>query len=234
MKIFVTATLLLLVASGALAQGTSIYDIQTGLVPAGTLVTPRGVVTGATPSGFFVAEAPYDGWRGIWVYTGSATPHGMVDGDDVQLCGVYEEYFGLSEVNIVAAGLYGSILKMGTLPMPAPNVVNAADIWNGGPDAEMWESCMITVQDGMEVTIAPNSFGEWYADALDGTQVMFDDFWYLPGDVMVGQCYNNATGILNYSFSAFKLEAFAEGIPVVNCTVPTDDVTFGELKARYR
>jgi len=234
MKIFVTAILLLLVASGALAQGTSIYDIQTGAIAAGTLVTPRGVVTGTTSSGFFVAEAPYDAYRGIWVYTGSANPHGMMPGDDVQLCGVYEEYFGLSEVNIVAAGLYGSVLKMGVLPLPAPNIVNAADLFGAGGDAEPWESCMITIQDGMEVTVAPNSFGEWFAAALDGTEVMFDDFWYDTTQVVVGQCYNNATGILNYSFSAFKLEAFADGIPVVNCTVPTAAVTFSDLKARYR
>ncbi len=48
------------------------------------------------------------------------------------------------------------------------------------------------------------------------------------------QCYNNATGILNYTFSDFKLEAFADGIPIVNCTVPTDRVSLGGLKALYR
>ena len=231
MKTVVIAILLLIAATGAFAQGTSIYDIQTGAVAEGTLVTPRGVVTGVTANGFFVAEAPYDAWRGIWVYSPG---HTMVAGDDVQLCGVYAEYYGLSEVDIVAAGLYGSVLKMGTLPVPAPNVVNAADIWNGGADAEAWESCMILVQDGMEVTVAPSAYGEWYATALDGTEVMFDDFWYDTSLVALMQCYNNATGILNFTFSDFKLEAFADGIPIVNCTVPTDRVTFGGLKALYR
>ncbi|MBE0567164.1 MAG: hypothetical protein IH621_14485 [Krumholzibacteria bacterium] len=231
MKIIVTAILLLVVATGAFAQGSSIYDIQTGLIAEGTLVTPRGVVTGVTANGFFVAEAPYDAWRGIWVY---APAHGMVPGDDVQLCGLYAEYFGLSEIDIVAAGLYGSVLKMGTLPVPAPNVVNAADIWNGGADAESWESCMITVQDGMEVTALPNTYGEWFATALDGTEVMFDDYWYDDTQVQLLQCYNNATGILNFSFGNFKLEAFADGIPIVDCAVPAAPVTFSELKALYR
>lgn len=231
MKTFVTAILLLIIATGALAQGSSIYDIQNGLIAEGTLVTPRGVVTGVTGNGFFVAEAPYDAWRGIWVYSPG---HTMMPGDDVQLCGVYAEYFGLSEVDIVAAGLYGSVLKMGVLPVPAPNVVSAADIWAGGPDAEAWESCMVLVQDGMEVTTAPNSFGEWFATALDGTEVMFDDFWYDDTQVALMQCYNNATGILTYSFSNFKLEAFADGIPIVDCTVPTEAVTFSDLKALYR
>jgi len=231
MKILVTVMLLLVLASGAMAQGTSIYDIQTGLVNTGTLVTPRGVVTGATANGFFVAEAPYDAWRGIWVYYPG---HTMVPGDDVQLCGVYAEYYGLSEVDIVAAGLYGSALKMGTLPVPAPNVVSAADIWNGGPDAEAWESCMITVQDGMQVTAAANAYGEWYATALDGTVVMFDDYWYDDTQVMLQQCYNNATGILNYSFNDFKLEAFADGIELVDCGVDAQDISFSSVKALYR
>ena len=231
MKAIVIAILLLILASGAFAQGSSIYDIQTGLIAEGTLVTPRGVVTGVTGSGFFVAEAPYDAWRGIWVY---APGHTQVPGDDVQLCGVYEEYYGLSEINIPAAGIYGSVLKMDTLPVPAPNVVTAAAIWGAGTDAESWESCMILVQDGMEVTATPNTYGEWFATALDGTEVMFDDFWYDTTLVEMMQCYNNATGILNYSFGAFKLEAFADGIPIVDCAVPTDEVTFGQLKALYR
>ncbi len=231
MKTFVIATLLIMGAAGAFAQGTSIYDIQTGLITEGSLVTPRGVVTGVTANGFFVAEAPYDGWRGIWVYRPG---HTVVPGDDVQLCGVYREYYGLSELDIPAAGLYGSVLKMGTLPVPPPNVVNAADIWGTGTDAEMWESCMILVQDGMEVSVMPNAYGEWFATALDGTEVMFDDFWYDDTIVQLLQCYNNATGILNYSFSAFKLEAFADGIPIVDCAVPTESVTFSDLKALYR
>ncbi|MFN2371060.1 MAG: hypothetical protein ABR506_07895 [Candidatus Krumholzibacteriia bacterium] len=231
MKIIVTAILLLVVATGAFAQGSSIYDIQTGLIAEGTLVTPRGVVTGVTANGFFVAEAPYDAWRGIWVYSPG---HTSVPGDDVQLCGLYVEYYGLSEIDIVAAGLYGSVLKMGTLPVPAPNVVNAADVWNGGADAESWESCMITVQDGMEVTALPNTYGEWFATALDGTEVMFDDYWYDESQVQLLQCYNNATGILNFSFGDFKLEAFADGIPIVDCAVPADAVTFSQLKALYR
>lgn len=231
MKTIVTAILFLIIATGAFAQGSSIYDIQTGLVAEGTLVTPRGVVTGVTSSGFFVAEAPYDAWRGIWVY---APGHTSVPGDDVQLCGLYEEYYGLSEINIPGADIYGSVLKMGTLPVPAPNVVNAADIWNGGADAESWESCMITVQDGMQVTTAANSYGEWFATALDGTEVMFDDYWYDDTTVMLNECYNNATGILNYSFSAFKLEAFADGIPVVDCAVSGEDMSFSSVKALYR
>jgi len=123
---------------------------------------------------------------------------------------------------------------MGTLPVPAPNVVSAADIWNGGPDAEAWESCMITVQDGMQVTAAANAYGEWYATALDGTVVMFDDYWYDDTQVMLQQCYNNATGILNYSFNDFKLEAFADGIELVDCGVDAQDISFSSVKALYR
>lgn len=234
MKSIVMAMLLLLLASAAFGQATPIYDIQTGVHAEGSLLTPRGVVTGVMPHGFFVAEAPYDAYRGLWVYTGETPPHGMVPGDEVQLCGVYEEYYGLTELNIPAAGWYGSVLKVGTLPVPEPNIVSAADIYVDPVLAEPWESCIITIKDGMQVTVLPDQYGEWYAEALNGTTVMFDDYWYDTGQVQIMQCYDNATGILNYSFGNFKLEAFADGIPIVNCTVPGESVSFGALKALYR
>ncbi|MCP4574235.1 MAG: hypothetical protein GY838_17885 [bacterium] len=231
MKSFVMAALLLMVASVAFGQVTPIFDIQNGAYTEGSLLTPRGVVTGATGNGFFMAEAPYTEYCGIWVYS---PDHTMVPGDEVQICGVYEEYYGLTEINVPAADIYGSVLKVGDLPVPMPSVVSAADIFVDPLLAEPWESCLIIIQDGMIVSALPSSYGEWFADALDGTPVMFDDYWYDDTQVAVGQCYNNATGILNYGFGNFKLEALVDGIPIVNCAVPTDEVSFGALKALYR
>jgi len=232
MKTFVMAALLIMVASAAFGQvETPIYDIQTGVYAEGSLLTPRGVVTGVTSNGFFVADAPYTAYHGIWVYSPG---HTFVPGDDVQICGVYTEYYGLSEIDIPAADIYGSVLLMGTLPIPEPNVVTAAEIFVDPALAEPWESCMIIIQDGMIVSVLPSTYGEWFADALDGTEVMFDDYWYDTSLVALGQCYNNATGILGYSFSNFKLYPFADGIPIVNCAVPTENVSFSTLKALYR
>ncbi len=188
------------------------------------------VVTAVTDSGIFVAEAPYGEYNGIWVYTGSDEPHGMVAGDIVCICGEYKEYFDLSEIDIVAAGLYGSLIKVGSMEVPTPTAISAAEL---DGDSEPWESCAVTITDGMTVDEVLD-FGEWTAPALDGTPVRFDDTWYDASTVVVGDCYNSATGIYFYSFGNFKLEPYVDGIDIVDCSVPTDDVTFDAVKALYR
>ena len=229
MKKIALAFMVILIAG--VAQGTTIYDIQTGAFPEGDLATPCDVVvTAVTDSGVFVAEAPYGEYNGIWVYTGSDEPHGMVAGDIVCICGEYKEYFDLSEIDIVAAGLYGSLVKVGTMEVPTPTLITAAEL---AADSEPWESCAVTITDGMTVDEVLD-FGEWTAAALDGTPVRFDDYWYDSSTVMLGDCYNSATGIYFFSFGNFKLEAFEDGIDIVDCSVPTDDVTFDAVKALYR
>ena len=229
MKKIVLAFLIILMAG--LAQATAIYDIQTGAVDENTLVTPHDVVvTAVTYNGVFVAEAPYGEFNGIWVYTGSDEPHGMVPGDVVSICGEYKEYYDLSEIDIVAAGLYGSLLKVGTQDIPAPSYVTAADL---AADGEPWESCVVTIIDGMAVS-ETHDFGEWTAIAQDGTPVRFDDFWYDDTTVMIDDCYPNATGVWYYGYGLFKLEVFEDGIEVVDCFVATEEVTFDSMKALYR
>jgi hypothetical protein len=230
MKKIVLATLLILVAASANAG--VIHDIQTGLVDTGTLVTPcDAVVVAVAYNGIWVAEAPYGAFDGIWVYMGSSDPIDFVAGDVVCICGEYKEYYDLSEIDIVAAGLYGSVVRTGSATVPMPSYVTAAEL---AADSEPWESCAITVVDGMEVTTEPSSYGEWFATAQDGNEVMFDDIFYDDTTVVLGQCYDNATGILNFNFGAFKLEAYADGIAVVDCTVDTEDKTLSSVKALYR
>jgi hypothetical protein len=228
MKTIVTVSLLLLMA--VTAQAGTIYDIQTGVDPEGSLVTPNGVVVVAVRyNGIFVSEAPYTAYHGIWVYTG--TDHGFVEGDVVAICGEYKEYYDLSEVDIVAAGLYGSCIKVGEQAVPAPTLITAADLL---ADQEPWESCMITVVDGMEVTDITLGNGEWETTCEDGSLIRFDDFWVDFASIALETCFQSATGIYYYSYSNFKLEAFADGIDPVNCSVATDVLTFSGVKALYR
>jgi hypothetical protein len=233
MKKIALACLFVLLATGASAQDpTTIYDIQMGAVAEGSLVNPcEVVVTAVTYNGIWVAEAPYGAYNGIWVYMGSSDPIDLVPGDIVCVCGEYKEYYDLSEIDIPAAGLYGSVLKTGEMAVPMPSFVTAAEL---AADGEPWESCAITVTDGMEVTEAPSTYGEWSATALDGSVVMFDDVFYDDSTVMLGDCYNSATVILTYSFGAFKLLAYADGIEVTDCGVDTEDATLSSIKALYR
>lgn len=229
MKKIALAFLILMVVG--IAQAGEIYDVQTGAVAENSLVVPCNVVvTAVTDNGIFVAEEPYGAYNGIWVYTGSTEPHGMVPGDVVCICGEYKEYYDLSEIDIVSAGLYGSLIKVGTQDIPAPSYVTAADL---ASDPEPWESCVVTITDGMTVNELL-SYGEWTAEAVDGTVVRFDDYWYDAATVALDQCYNSATGVYFYSYGNFKLEAFADGIAITDCMVSSDEVSFGAVKALYR
>lgn len=230
MKKIALACLIALIAASA--QAGIIEDIQTGLVEVGTLQTPCDVVvTAVTYNGVWVAEAPYGANNGIWVYLGSDEPIEFVAGDVLCICGEYKEYYDLSEIDVVSAGLYGSIIKTDEMAVPMPSYVTAADLM---ADPEPWESCVITIVDGMEVTVEPSSYGEWFATAQDGTEIMFDDVFYDDSTVALGDCYNNATGVYTYTFSAFKLLPFEDGLALTDCTVDTDDTTLSSLKALFR
>jgi hypothetical protein len=229
MKKIALACFIALIAAGA--QAGVIEDIQTGMAEIGTLQTPCDVViTAVGPSGIWVAEAPYGANNGIWVYMGSDATDGLMAGDIVCICGEYKEYYDLSEIDIVSAGLYGSVVKTGTMAVPMPSYVTAADLM---ADPEPWESCVITIVDGMEVTNEDLGFGEWEATALDGTPIRFDDVFY-EGEILLGQCFNNATGVYTYSFSNFKLLPFADGMALTDCMVDTEGKSLSSLKALYR
>lgn len=228
MNRIVTVFLLCLVAVGS--QAGVISDIQTGLIAENTNLDMYNVTVVATRyNGFFAAEPPFGANNGIWVYTGSST--GAMPGDVVNIQGgLYYEYYGLSEVEATATvGAVVTILGPGAVP--APSYVEAADLL---ANPEPWESCFIMVTDGMQVTVAPNSYGEWFAEALGGGTVMFDDYWYDDTTVLVGDCYNHAAGLLNYNFNAFKLEVLVDGIEVVNCAIDNDEASFGAVKALFR
>ncbi|RKZ17976.1 hypothetical protein DRQ50_04450 [bacterium] len=235
MKKLVIAIFVLLLASGALAQNTPVYDIQhgIGLTDGGSLCTPRGIVTAVLPDGFFVADyyvTTPAAWDGIYVHMGTVA-FDLVPGDIVALCGVYEEHNGLTRINVEFAGLYGSALYMGSTAVPAPTIVTAADLT---ADPEPWESCVILIQDGMQVTSLPNGNGQWTTLCEDGTPLLLDDFWYDTGQVMMGQCYNNALGIWYEVNGTYMHHPYVDGLSPVNCTVPNDTISFSTVKALYR
>ncbi len=61
-----------------------------------------------------------------------------------------------------------------------------------------------------------------------------DDYFYDDTTVMLGDCYDCATGVLTYSFGAFKLEPFDGAICVVDCTVDNEASTFSQVKKSFR
>ena len=242
MKKIALALLIIILTTATIAQacGDRIYDIQTDPVahPVGTLGVPCDVIVTATLSnGFFCQQMPAAGepatgeYSGVWVYT--ADDRGYVPGDILAVCGEIKEFFGLTELDVNAAGLYGYTLKTGSGAPLAPYVVGAAMV---DADGEPWESVQITISDGMEVPVGFDlGFEEWNAIALDGTAVRLEGGdWYDFLNVMEGQCYNSATGIYFWSFGDFKLKPFVDGIPIVDCAVGVESMSMGALKATFR
>ena len=113
----------------------------------GTLVKISGAyVTGIRPAmggsqGFHVQDESLDSFSGIFVFTGGSTPAVKV-GNRVTVTGVYEEYFGLSEISnpkvvIEDAGQ--------TLPFMPIAVAKPQDLATGGGLAEFYESMLVSV-----------------------------------------------------------------------------------------
>ncbi len=226
----------LMTAGMAYSQcATSIHTLQMNSpVGINLLATPCNVVvTAVRSSGFYGSQEPHGAWDAIWVYYPG---HTFQPGDKVGICGVFKEVCGLSTIDIPASGIYGWVVKPsgpeGTAPIPAANFVTAADLM---ASPEQWESVMITIIDGMTV---PAGFslgsGQWLVNALDGTSLLFDDFWYNFANVMEGQCYNNATGIIHDACGVYTFEPFADGLPIVNCSVNEETVSLGTIKALFR
>jgi hypothetical protein len=223
--------LFLLTLAGS-AQADTIWDIQHGAFPDTTWVTVEDVVVTADAYyGICVAESPYDAWRGIWVYLGSG--HGHVAGEVVDIHGVYYEYYGLSEIDVKNYELDGAYCTtVGSMVVPDPNYITAADIM---ADPEPLASCLVTITDALIVTELL-AYNEWMCTSYeDGvTEIQFGDEYFFGGHPwQLNDCFNNATGFWTYSYGAYKLEAFADGLP--SCEpVDAEQTSFGHVKALYR
>ena len=174
----------------------SIHDIQStvdssgGSLYAGQEVTISGTVTATQYFGYTVAEAPGP-WNAISVYSWTEGP---AVGDEVQLTGIVDEYFGMTEIGVV---LDYQLLSVGN-PVPS-TVVTLAEV-----SQEPYESVLVTVED---VTVAALlAWGEW---AVMDTSLDFalcdvlNDYMYFPG---VGDHLASLTGVLFYTYGTFKIE----------------------------
>jgi hypothetical protein len=234
MRKFALALLAISLTTAGMAYSqctTSIHTLQMNSpVGVNLLATPCNVViTAVRSTGFFGSQEPHGAWDAIWVYYPGHTFHA---GDKVSICGVFKEVCGLSTIDIPASGIYGWILKTGTAPIPPANFVTAAELM---ASPEQWESVTTMITDGMTV---PAGFslgtGQWLVNALDGTSLRFDDFWYNFAQVMEGQCYNNATGILHDACGVYTFEPFADGLAPVGCSVTEEKISLGAIKAKFR
>lgn len=128
-------------------------------------------------------------WSGLYVYN---NVYQVEIGDLVEVTGVVEEYFEMTElINIVNLTIMSS-----NNPLPDPEVLNT-----GVAGAEGWESVLVRVE--FAVCTQPNAgFGEYFVNDGSG-DLKCDDLLYVFVPTL-GTTYN-MTGPMYYSFSEFKL-----------------------------
>ncbi|HSU39605.1 MAG TPA: hypothetical protein VLJ38_08555, partial [Polyangiaceae bacterium] len=162
------------------------------------------VVTAVRPNsgssrGFYVEDdtAPYSG---LFVYTGSDAP-GVAVGDHVGVRGRYDIYYDLDE--LVGA----TLLARETLgEPPAPLVVRAEDVGDGGALAAAYDSMLVSVTDAVVVETNPDAPADYDESQLSGA-LRLDDLLdpELDNVFAPNTGFSALTGILGYSFGHRKL-----------------------------
>ena len=233
-KTFLSSILLFITA---ILFATTIYDIQYTTTPGpdntypspfdGQTVTVEGIVTAIGFSGyndnFFISMPEGGAWKGVLVYMAGDTT--IVVGDEVEIIGTVEEYYGLTEISGYSLPITVTLLSSGN-PVPDPVVVTCADLQPEGV-GEPYESVLIELHDVVVVEEQSN-YGEW--DVTDGTGIaqIDDGFFYLenvqpPIVITIGMEWAIIRGILDYSYDEYGL----------NPRTPDDLIEPGGLNADF-
>jgi hypothetical protein len=174
----------------------------------GTTVSLSGLyVTAVRPNtgsarGFYVQDTSLTPFTGIFVFTASQAP-GVVVGNKVDLSGVYEEFFELSEITspVVTVTDPGT-----TLPFAPIDIASPATIATGGAQAEGYESMLVKIGSVAVTVMNPDGAQDFDEFAVTGN-LRIDDLIYpaLDNTYAVGTTFTSITGIHGFSFSNFKL-----------------------------
>jgi len=190
-------------ATAAPSAITPIYNIQYTTDPsgdsplAGQVVTTTGIVYAVySGKGFCIADAAGP-WHGIYVYYPSGTMPQV--GDEVQVQGTVQEYYGLTELANYASY---TVLSSGN-PIYAPSVITAAQIKYNNSASEPYESVFVEVHD-IEVAAGIDSHGIWTFTDTSGGSGKVDD-WAYHAEPDVGDKYAILRGALIYDWNEFKI-----------------------------
>ena len=177
-----------------------IYDLKDGTVLPGNKVETSGVVTALNGKNFFlqVPEEEHDpvlgyAFSGIYVYSSLTAP---AVGDIVTVTGTLTNYFGLLELASVA----DITVESSGNDLPAPVIVDPADIATGGQYADDHNAVLVTVE---EVTVLDNALG--YGEFLVTGDLRVDSELYLYPMPDVGVAYDSITGVLFFAYDNSKL-----------------------------
>ena len=181
----------------------AIYDIQyslTGPSPLeGTNVITYGIVTGVFDSGYFIQDGA-GAWNGIFIYNFSNDPQ---QGDSLIIAGTVAEYYDKTELNEI------SFFEVQSVNNDLPEAVILP---TGYVDQESYEGVLVKIENA-ECIDYNATYGEWIVDDGSG-EIMINDlmFVFVP---VPGEFYD-ITGIVDYSYSNFKIEPRDENDVIVS------------------
>ncbi len=154
----------------------------------GSTVTTNGIVTGKHSLGFFIQNGT-GMWSGLYIYN---NVYQVELGDLVEVTGVVEEYFGMTELINVS----NVTISSSNNPVPTAELLPT-----GIASAEEWESVLVRVESA--VCTQPNAgFGEYFVNDGSG-DLKCDDLLYVF--VPTIETTYNLTGPMYYSFSEYKM-----------------------------
>ncbi|MGC9042860.1 MAG: lamin tail domain-containing protein, partial [Myxococcota bacterium] len=173
-----------------------------------SIIVKNVVVTAPTHSastnlnGIFVEEKNGGEYSGILVVYPKSSGLGPFNaGDEITIEGSYKEYNDLTE--IVAT----NITKIGTTDVPPPEVVDPNDIATGGAKAENYEGVLVKVENVEVINANPDAPNDYKEFEVTGGLRVNDLYPYdYTAQRKVGDKFNFIIGVLNYSYSNFKLE----------------------------
>ncbi len=171
------------------------------------------LVTGANANGFFLQVDPPTAGRDFSGLYAFAPNSGLTQGDRVDIpIALVSNYFGQVQLqNTPAAGDGGIVIRSSGNPVPAPVLVDAAELAsNDGGLATRLEGVLVRVENVSVVSISPDAgagdrapFNEFVVTG--GLRV--NDFFFVPTPFpSVGQTFSSITGVLNFRNSNFKIE----------------------------
>lgn len=202
-------------------DGTTIYDVQDGTIAEGETVAIEGVVITGLRVFIGVTVQEIDGgeYSGVYVDTGAVDLSAFAVGDIVDITGVTAESnpgsTGLDDLTQILIEEAGTMTATGDTMKLAVEPVDFTVL--AAPEtAEPWESVLVTTSGAFEAVTATDTFGEFDEFAVEdgGGMLTIDNFLYsifdednaadFPG-FGEGATFTAVSGVLNYSFGAFKL-----------------------------
>lgn len=193
--------------TGVDLDDATIYDIQGGKVPEGSVVTVKGVVITSpvhVEDGIMYVQEPEGGELSgiaVYMYDEVVMQFGVKPGIVVDITGEYTEFFGESQLKVVGIA---DITQVGEGEPPAPEVVAAADIATGGAKAEAYEGVLVAVEDATVTN--PNLDVSDFE--VDGALRVTDFFLFaqnMDPQVSMGQVFQTIAGPLRFSFDHHKI-----------------------------